>query len=151
MQVTRSIILESAKPVCASRLEPTDRLWERVSLLQKDDRILLELFLRAGASHRQIGRILHRPPGSVTRAIRRLGKRLHDPLVLTLLHPDCPLDPEVRQIGVEHFLTGRTVPQLARQHEMPAARVRRIVQSVRSWHRGVEARRVGNGQFSSGG
>ena len=136
----QTIVLETHRTPAAAQMEPSDDLWERISLLQPDDRILLELYFRARATYRQIGRIVDRPPGSVNRAIRRLGKRLHDPLVLTLLHPDCPLDPVYRQIGVEHFLVGRVVPQLAREHGLPAARVRRIVQFVRSWHRGMAAR-----------
>ena len=140
MPDAQTIVLESRPGPRAANLEPAEELWERISLLHPADRILLELYFRARASYRQIGRIVNRPPGSVNRAIRRLGRRLHDPLVLTLLHPDCPLDPVYRQIGVEHFLSGLPVPQLARQHDLPAARVRRIVHFVRSWHRGLAAR-----------
>jgi hypothetical protein len=151
MQVARMIGLDSGKPLRDVQWAEPRGLWERISLLQEDDRILLELSLRAGASCRQIGRALRRSPGSVSRSLRRLGRRLHDPLVLTLLHPECPLEPVYRQIGVEHFLTGRTVPQLARRHALPPMRVRQIVQIVRSWHRSFTARRNGSGGGGGGG
>jgi hypothetical protein len=95
------------------------------------------LSLRLGASYRTIARALKRSPGSVSRAVRRLGRRLNDPLVVELLDPDCPLDPVYRQIAVEHFLTGLSVPRLAEKHARPPAEVRRIVHFVRTWHRGV--------------
>jgi DNA-directed RNA polymerase specialized sigma24 family protein len=145
MNVSKTIVLESGTRLTPARLEPPDGLWERIALLRPDDRTLLELSLRAGASYRVIGRALKRSPGSVSRAIRRLGRRLHDPLVVGLLHRDCPLDPVYRQIAVEHFLTGLSVPELSRKHERSIPEVRRIVHFVRTWHRGIgRARHRGN-------
>ena len=143
MQVTRDIVLESGTPVKAARRDAPDGLRERIALLPDDDKILLELSLDVGASHRQIARALKRSPGTVSRALRALGRRLHDPLVVTLLRPDCPLDPQYRQVAVEHLLTGLTFGELARKHEIPRAQVRRIVQFVRAWHRGIGVRRGG--------
>ena len=150
MNVSKTIVLESGRRISRTLLEPVggvgvgrtrdtngDSLWQRIALLPADDQALLELSLRAGASYRTIARALRRSPGSVSRAIRRLGRRLHDPLVVGLLDPDCPLDPVYRQIAVEHFLTGLSVPQLSRKHARTPAQVRRIVQFVRGWHRGV--------------
>ena len=143
MQVTRDIVLESGTRVKVIRRDVPDGLWERIALLPEDDKILLELSLRVGASHRQIARALKRSPGTVSRAIRSLGRRLHDPLVVTLLHRDCPLDPVYRQVAVEHLLTGLTFRELSRKHELPQVQVRRIVQFVRAWHRGIGVRRGG--------
>ena len=138
MQVTQQAVLEYGTAVRSLRREPSDSLWERIALLDEDDRTILELSLRVGASVRQIARALKRPAGSVSRKLRGLGRRLHDPLVLALCHPECPLDPQYRQIGVERFLCRRNAAELARRHEMPVIRVRRILQFVRTWHRGVD-------------
>src|SRR5215468_6706581 len=100
MNVSKCIVLESG------------------SALKSEERGLLELSLRVGASIRQIARLLNRSPGSVSRQLQRLGKRLHDPLVLALLHPKCPLEPDYRQIGVERFLCGLSVPELSAKHQL---------------------------------
>jgi DNA-directed RNA polymerase specialized sigma24 family protein len=140
MNVCKTIVLESGQRLTRSSAEVPDDLWERIALLPADERTLLELSLRVGASYRTIARMLKRSPGSVCRSIRRLGRRLHDPLVVALTDRDCPLDPTYRQIAVEHFLTGLSVPRLAKKHQRPPAEVRRIVHFVSHWHRGVGRR-----------
>src|SRR5688572_33374230 len=76
----------------------------RAELLPPRDRLLVRLSLNNGVSRRQLGEVLNLRPGSVTRRLQRLGARLNDPLVVALLREDCPLAPEYRQLGVEHFL-----------------------------------------------
>ena len=147
MNVSRCIVIESGRPLRSGDREPVaaDRLWERIALLGRDDQILLELSIRGGASHRQIGRLLNRSPGSVSRRLRRLGRRLHDPLVLALLHPACPLEGDYRQIGVERFLCGTPMPELAAKHQVSSARLRSILLFIRGWHRvsrGAKERRL---------
>jgi hypothetical protein len=137
MNVSRCIVLESGSPLRSRDREATDGLWDRIALLARDDQVLVELSLKAGASHRQIGRLLKRSPGSVSRQLRRIGRRLHDPLVLALLHPSCPLDAEHRQIGVERFLRGVSMPELAARHQLPIARLRTTLLLIQGWHRGA--------------
>jgi DNA-directed RNA polymerase specialized sigma24 family protein len=141
MNGIRQSILERSAVVQAAAAEPADGLWQRVALLRREDRLMVELALRSGRSHRQIAELLRRTPGTVSRALRRLSRRLHDPLVLALLHPDCPLDGETRQIGVEHFLVGLSGVELAQKHDLPAAEVRRSFAFIRLWYRGLAARR----------
>ena len=111
----------------------------RAALLPQNDRILVELALRGRCTRRQIGEMLNLPPGTVTRRLQRLSSRLYDPLVIALLDRHCLLDPNHRQIGVEHFLLGLRVTQLSRQHAMPAGEVRSIITYLRGWHRGLAA------------
>jgi DNA-directed RNA polymerase specialized sigma24 family protein len=141
MHVERSIVLESGTRLQAAAAEPTEGLWQRVALLCREDRLLAELALRGGASHRQIGRLLNRPPGSITRSLQRLARRLHDPIVLALLHPSCPLSPQCRQIGVEHVLKGLPARQLAQTHDLPIHEVRRMIQIAKIWHQSTPRRR----------
>jgi DNA-directed RNA polymerase specialized sigma24 family protein len=113
----------------------------RAELLAPQDRLLVRLSLHNGVSRRQLGEVLNLKPGSVTRRLQRLGARLNDPLVVALLREDCPLAPEYRQLGVEHFLQGRHMRDLAESHRMSLSEVRRIITYLRGWHRGISASR----------
>ena len=112
---------------------------KRAELLDPDDRLLVRLALHNGVSRRQLAQVLRIPAGSVTRRLQRLGARLNDPLVVALLDSSCPLAPEYRQLGVEHFLRGRSMRQLADAHRMAIGEVRRIIAYLRGWHRGITA------------
>jgi DNA-directed RNA polymerase specialized sigma24 family protein len=113
----------------------------RAELLAPRDRLLVRLSLHNGVSRRQLGEVLNLRPGTVTRRLQRLGARLNDPLVVALLREDCPLAPEYRQLGVEHFLQGRPMRDLAEAHRMSLSEVRRIITYLRGWHRGMSAAR----------
>jgi hypothetical protein len=114
-------------------------LLKRAELLDPDDRLLVRLAVHNGVSRRQLAQVLHIPPGSVTRRLQRLGARLNDPIVVALLEPRCPLAPEYRQLGVEHFLQGRSMRQLADAHRMALCEVRQMIAYLRGWHRGITA------------
>jgi DNA-directed RNA polymerase specialized sigma24 family protein len=117
----------------------SDALRERIDLLRPNDRLLLELTMRGNYSRRRIGKVLNLEPGSVSRRLRRLIGRLNDPLVSRLLDSRCPLPPDYRQIGVEHFLSGWSTTELAGKHGMTVIQMRQIVQYLRGWSRGAGA------------
>jgi hypothetical protein len=120
--------------------QPTlDQRFPHVGLLAPDDRRLLDLALKYRVPHRQIGSALNLPAGTVTRRLKRLLARLHDPLVNALADPNCPLSQEYRQLGLEHFLQGQPTARLADLHQMSPLQVRRILEFVRGWHRGFSA------------
>ena len=116
-------------------------LREKIDLLEPQDRLLVELVFSGSVSRRRAGELLKMEPGTVSRKLRRIGARLHDPIVRELLEPHCNLAADYRQIGVEHFLTGLSSQELARKHGMRAAEVRKMIEYVRGWHRGVCIRR----------
>src|SRR3954467_7732411 len=58
-----------------------EALLERARALEPKDRLLLELTFRKNMTVREIALILERPPGTVSRRLHRLCKRLRDPLV----------------------------------------------------------------------
>ena len=136
MNVSRPSILEYGTHLRAAAAE---RLQERIALLLPPERALAELVLREGASQRQIASLLRCTPGTVSRLVRRLVNRLHDPRVVALLHPDCPLDPEYRQVGVERWLQGKPVKQLAHEHGVSAKEIRRRLDAIDFWHRDLAA------------
>ena len=58
-------------------------------------------------------------------------------MVAALFDPRCPLAPEYRQLGIEHFLLGASMNQLADKHRLPFPHVRRIIIFLRGWHKGA--------------
>src|SRR4051812_45205482 len=64
---------------------------QRVAVLPPRDRAIVELTLSAKCSRSHIGRALGMAPGLVSRRLRVLYARLHDPLVVALFDPHCPL------------------------------------------------------------
>jgi len=142
MNVSRPQILEYGQHV---RAVESAAIRERIALLLPSDRALAELVLCEGATHRQIATLLNVTPGQVSRLIRRIGKRLHDPRVTALLHPDCPLKPEYRQVGVERFLQDKRVKDLAAAHACSTAEIRRRIDAINFWYRALlAARREGS-------
>jgi DNA-binding MarR family transcriptional regulator len=146
MRTNQQLAVDRAeRPV--RRLVPVDanslaRLKKRISLLKREDQILIELAMSGTASRRRIAELIKQPAGTVSRRLRRLAARLHDPLVLGLLDDDCPLSPQQRQIGVEHLLTRLSVRELAAKHQMSSAAVMRHLHSLRDWHRATRATRA---------
>ena len=144
MNVSRPQILEYGTHV---RAVENDAIRERIALLLPDDRAIAQLVLRDGATHRQIASLLKVTPGQVSRRIRRIANRLHDPRVVALLHPDCPLEPEYRQVGVERLLQDKSVKQLAAEHACAVAEIRRRLDAINFWYRALTAAR-GSGEGS---
>ena len=140
MNVSRPQILEYGTHI---RAVENNAIRERIELLLDDDRVLAQLVLRDGATHRQIAMLLKVTPGQVSRRVRRIGKRLHDPRVTALLHPHCPLEPEYRQVGVERFLQDRSVKELAAERACSTAEIRRKLGAINFWYRGLVAAREG--------
>ena len=109
-------------------------LLKRAELLPEPDRALVFMSFKASATRHMIACALGLNPGTVTRRLQRIGARLHDPLVIALLDRTCPLVPEYRQIGIEHFLQGFSTHAIGERHRMSHDRVRRMLNAVRLWH-----------------
>ncbi len=112
---------------------------KRIALLPQRDRAIVELTLRSHLSRSGIGRALGMSPGQVSRRLRVLYARLHDPLVVALADDRCPLSREFRQLGIEHYLLGLRVRQLSETHRLPPGEVRRMLAYLRGWQKGLGA------------
>lgn len=121
--------------------ETPAKLRQRIELLLPDDRLLVELIMGGTISRRQAAQLMKLGTGTVTRRMQRIGARLHDPIVRHLMEPKCPLPPDYRQIGVEHFLAGLSSKKLAAKHGITSGEVSRMIEYVRGWHRGLSQRR----------
>src|SRR5215207_4194694 len=133
--VSQHSVLEYGQPlqrVRAGDAEMHAGLRQRIALLLPADRAIAELVL-GGATHRQIASLLKCTPGSVSRRVRRLRNRLHDARVAALLHPECPLEAEYRQIGVERILLDRSLRELAARHEVSLGEIRRRLDAIDFW------------------
>ena len=53
----------------------------------------------------------------------------------------CPLPGEYRQLGIEHFVQGRSARDLADHHRMTLHTVRKMLAFVRGWHKGMMTRK----------
>ena len=113
---------------------------QRLELLPVRDRAIVELTLSSNLSRAGIARALGMAPGQVSRRLRVLYARLHDPLVVALFDPRCPLAPEYRQLGTEHFLLGASARELAEKHQMSVLEVRRMLAYLRGWQKGATGR-----------
>ena len=113
---------------------------QRLDLLPMRDRAIVELTLRSNLSRSGIARALGMAPGQVSRRLRVLYARLHDPLVVALFDPRCPLAPEYRQLGTEHFLLGLSTRELAEKHQLGLVEVRQMLAYVRGWQKGATGR-----------
>ena len=119
---------------------PSPAVMKRVALLPQRDRAIVELTLRSNLSRAGIGRAFGMSAGQVSRRLRVLYGRLHDPLVVALFEDRCPLAPEYRQLGIEHHLLGLSPRELADKHRMRIGEVRRMLVFVRGWHKGAAGR-----------
>jgi DNA-directed RNA polymerase specialized sigma24 family protein len=128
----RHIVQRTADRAAAAG-DAADELLRRAELLLEPDRSILQLALRHGLTRMHIGRLHHLSAGQICRRLRRIGARLNDPLVVRLLSPVCPLRPEYRQIGLEHFLQAIAFRDIAARHAMPLSQVRRVCQDLRAW------------------
>src|SRR5262245_28185825 len=118
--------------------DPRDVLFARARALPREDQLLLELVYRQQLSHRQIAVLVRQPPGTVSRRLARIVARLRDPLVASLLDPDCILTPSYRLIGIEYFAQRNRIGAIAAHHDLPHSQVRSILNFIRGWHRGVQ-------------
>jgi DNA-directed RNA polymerase specialized sigma24 family protein len=116
-----------------------DVVMSRAHWLLPDDRLIIELAIRNRVPHRQIAIALKVPAGTVSRRVRRILRRLNDPLSVALLDARCPLPADHREVGVEHFVQGLSASALAQKHDASAQHIRRMIMYVRGWHRGASS------------
>ena len=143
MPITNSDILERLRAVAPRRPAaeelPTVLLGRR-KLLGDEEKLLLELSLQRRMSHRQIGRVLDLPFGTVSRRLRRIRAKLSDPMAAALADPGCRLGASYREMAVDHFFRGVASRTLAARLGLSPGIVRQRLQYVRGW---VKGRREG--------
>lgn len=130
----------STEAAVGQRVAVAPALLKRLDLLPDSDRAMVALALEGRVSRREIAQLLGLPPGTVSRRLRRLGNALHDPIVVALVERPIGLPAEYRQLGIEHFLLGFSTRRLADLHQMTRHEVRKALEHIRGWFRGVTGR-----------
>lgn len=118
-------------------------LEKRILFLDPSDRKLLELTVNGTLTRREAGILVGLSSGTVTRRVRRLLDRLHDPIVAALADYGQLLPELHREVGLAYFLRKRSLTQIEREYGLSRYAVKRMVQYIQGWH---EASRSGNGR-----
>lgn len=119
------------------RLDVADLLSQADDLPPRD-RLLLELVLRDGKTHREVAEAMAIPRGSVSRRVRRLLRRLHDPMVLALKSPTCPLAPGFREPALRVYRDRVSLQEVAGEFGITVTTLQRRLLFVRAWFRGLQ-------------
>lgn len=132
----------------AQVLAGKQRVLARARFLEERDRRVVELLLRGDLTRSDMAALIGVNASTLTRRVQRVVARLHDPMVVALIEGRGALPDEHRQLGVEHFLQGKSIGELAELHRMSEWEVRRMVEQIRGWFAGLRAE-IPNGKISS--
>ena len=108
-------------------------LIERARHLRPIDQVIVELSLGRDLSFRQIGLIVQLQPGAVWRRLECSRRRLQNPVSVVLTARSCKLPPDVRALGIAHFLRGESIAELATTFGISQAKARRTLQFLRGF------------------
>lgn len=112
-------------------------LMRRSEGMPRRDRLLLELVFRDGLTHREIAEVMRIPRGSVSRRVRRLLRRINDPLVIALGSESCPLPQSLRALALRVYRDRVRLSELAREHAVAVSTLRKRLLFVRAWFDGL--------------
>src|SRR5262249_9120907 len=105
-------------------------------LLADQERALVELMRQPKVRQKHLATLMGTSSGNFSRRIRKILNRLDDPIAAALEDPGCSLDPAHRTLGLDYFLRGCSVNDLARARGISVERVRGMIEFVRGWFRG---------------
>jgi hypothetical protein len=134
-------VLEGLEPTArdrdrtAARRDRVEVLRTRLELLGDADRALLQLYLEAGPSFHLLARLAGRNRSTVCRRIHRIIRRLcDDTYPLCRGHPLMFRPTELAVIR-DHFVRGRSLRRICRDHRLGYYRARVIVAKARQFTR----------------
>ncbi len=110
---------------------------QRIFFLDPADRKLLEMTVRGTLTRREAGMLVGRTCGTVTRRVRRLLERLHDPLVVALVDYGQLLPELYREVGLAYFLRRLSLTRIGVEFGLSRYTARRIIEYIRGWHGGA--------------
>jgi DNA-directed RNA polymerase specialized sigma24 family protein len=125
---------EAAVPVSGAGAR--EEMLRRAQWLEEKDRVIVQLWVKGNLTLREMAGVVGLPAGSISRRLARVRERLQDRVVNALLESRAGLPEEFREVGLEYFLTGMALHEIADRHRMPVGEVRRIVQFIKGWQKG---------------
>lgn len=133
--------------------DAVDLLKRQADLLTGVDQTLLMMYIEAGCSFHQLGRLTGMNRSSVGRRIRRIIRRLSDPTYALCLENRSRFSDLEMAVVRDHLVRGWSLARICRDHQLCYYRARLIVEKARAIPRGPEhslkeyaRRRVGGGE-----
>ena len=124
--------------------DTVDLLRQQVDLLTGVDRTLLTMYLQAGCSCHQLGRLTGMNRSSVGRRIRRMIRRLSDPTYILCLENGSIFSEREMAVIRDYFIRGMSLLRICETHALCYYRARAIVEKARSVAHPTEGSLQGN-------
>jgi hypothetical protein len=112
--------------------DSADLLKRQADLLTGVDRTLVMMYIQAGCSFYQLGRLTGMNRSSVARRIRRILRRLSDHTYLVCLENRSKFTDLELAVLRDHLVRGQSLARIAREHAVCYYRARVIVQKARA-------------------
>lgn len=106
-------------------------LKQQADLLTGVDRTLLVMYIQAGCSFYQLGRVTGMNRSSVGRRIRRIIRRLSDRTYLSCMESRDRFSDREMDVLRDHFIRGLSLARISRDSGLRYYRVRAIVEKAR--------------------
>lgn len=116
-----------------------DLLDRRAHLLDRQDRVLLQMHLEAGCNFHEIARWTGLSPSTVCRRVHRMIYRLSDPTYTICLRNARHFSPQELDMIRDHFVRGLSLRRIRRRHRLGHRRLRRIIAKARRMSRALAA------------
>ncbi|MDD5134900.1 MAG: hypothetical protein PHP01_05770 [Phycisphaerae bacterium] len=103
-------------------------LASRVELLGREEKLLIRLF-QAGRSYQAIAITAQVSPGTVTRRLKKIARRISDDRFIAGLSNE---NASIEQMKIlkEKFINGKSISQIARHTGLSPYKIRRIINTV---------------------
>jgi hypothetical protein len=107
---------------------------KRILFLDPSDRKLLEMTVRGTLTRREAGMLVGRTSGTISRRVRLLLKRLHDPIVAALVDYGQLLPELYREVGLAYFLRRMSLTRISAEFALSRYTAQRMLEYIRGWH-----------------
>ena len=107
---------------------------KRILFLDPMDRKLLEMTVQGTLTRREAALLVGRTSGTISRRVRLLLKRLHDPMVAALVDYGQLLPAMYREVGLAYFLRRLSLTRIAAEFGLSRYTAKRMLQYIRGWH-----------------
>jgi DNA-binding CsgD family transcriptional regulator len=104
-----------------------------MEFLEPAERRMLELSLSGRLTRAEAAALMGCDRGTVTRRVRSLMRRLHEPIVVALAEEGALLPELHREVGLAFFLRRESIAVIARRYGVSRYGVKRMIDTVRGW------------------
>lgn len=115
------------------KIEYRDRieiLYNRVSLLNGEDKLLMTMYLRQGNTFRQLARLAGVSETTISRRIRKIMKRLINSAYITCLRNRDKFTRDELEFAREYFLMGMAMRKIAKKHRITYYQLRKTIRKI---------------------